>query len=1418
MNKLYQTDWLFETSWEVCNKVGGINTVISTKAKIANQKLEDQFILIGPDIHHDPNNIQEFTEDTSLFPEWKKSIVKQGIPVKTGRWDIPGKPIVFLIDFSHLYHDKNIILKNLWDKYQVDSLQGEWDYIEPVVFGYAAGRVIESFYHHHINETDCVVAQFHEWMTGSGVLYLNDNVSQIATAFTSHATVLGRCIAGNGLPLYDHLTSYNGDAQAHRFNVTAKHSIEKAAAHVADTFTTVSPITARECSQFLGKSPDMVTPNGFEPDFVPEDKLFKEKRKAARKKLIETASALLNQPIGKDALLIAKSGRFEFRNKGIDLFLEGLSQITHQQKLKKDIVAFLLIPSGHDGPDHGLLDRMNHPNFEHPLSDIYTTHLLQDYNTNPIINKIRELDISNHKDEGVKVIYVPVYLDGNDGIFDLHYYDLLAGFDFSAFPSYYEPWGYTPLEALSFSVPTLSTSVAGFGNWVNENHKDYVDNGVFIVNRTDTNDGSAVSEIAETVSQLTNSDTKTLNKYRNNALQLAEHFTWEEFYAHYENAYQIAFEKVSSRKNLFVNKFQKSKVQKIDSIKSGAIHTPEWRKLFVQPNMPDPLKILDKLSKNLWTYWNKDAREIFSLLDPEKWDLFKNNPIAVLESASFDQLKKLQRNKTFMSKLQQVGERFENYIEERSKPKGPKIAYFCMEYGLDPLIKLYSGGLGVLAGDYLKEASDSQTNMIAIGLLYRHGYFKQTLDENGQQIPVYKPQKFTYLPLIPVRDKNQQWIMIDIDLPGRKLHAKVWKINVGSVPLYLLDTDIELNSNDDRKITGELYGGDWDNRLKQEILLGVGGIRLMKKMGITADVYHLNEGHAALTGIERIRHLIEKNHLPFSNAVEIVRSSSLFTTHTPVPAGHDAFTEDEIKKYFSHYPEILQISWNSFMAMGRTNPENNEEKFSMSFLASHLSQEINGVSKLHGDVTKDILQPLYPGYFAQELEIGYVTNGAHYPTWTSPELIKMLTDLYGKEFFHHTSDQKIWKKIESISDKKIWELRKILKGKLLDFLRNHLEKNLSQQHQNPRNTVSVMNALNKDALVVGFARRFATYKRASLIFNDIDKLSSIVNHPQRPVIFLFSGKAHPKDIPGQDLIKRVVEISKMPQFIGKIIFLEDYNMHTASYLVSGVDVWLNNPTRPMEASGTSGIKASFNGVLNLSVLDGWWDEGYVKGSGWALSKEKVYHYQHFQNELDALTIYQLLNDEVIPEFFERNHEDVPEKWIGRIKKNFSEIVPEFTMNRMITDYHDRFYSKLNKRQAQIKKDDYKMATDLAEWKLNVADLWDKIEVLDMEVFDSTNKALDLGTDFTAKITVDLMGLDPDNIGIEIVFMQEHKGGEEKEITGIEELKLIDDEGTKAVYACAITPQKSGVFNYGFRMFPKNKNLVYRHDFPLLRWI
>ena len=542
---------------------------------------------------------------------------------------------------------------------------------------------------------------------------------------------------------------------------------------------------------------------------------------------------------------------------------------------------------------------------------------------------------------------------------------------------------------------------------------------------------------------------------------------------------------------------------------------------------------------------------------------------------------------------------FNEYMSEKPDPKAPTIAYFSMEYGLHSSLKIYSGGLGILAGDYLKEASDKNVPMVAMGLLYRYGYFTQRLSAQGAQEATYEAQNFSKLPISPVRDELGNWTTVQIALPGRTLSARVWRCQVGRTDLFLLDTDYEANLDEDRQITHYLYGGDWENRLKQELLLGLGGIRALRAMGIKQEVYHCNEGHAAFIGIERIRDLVRRK-LTFSEALEVVRSSSLFTTHTPVPAGHDAFPESMIRQYLAHYPDVLGITWEQFINLGKTNPNDPEERFSMSVLACNLSQEVNGVSWLHGEVSKDILGNMWPGYFKNELHIGYVTNGVHFPTWCASNLRRLYMRYFPEGFSGHDYDIPAWQKVHDIPAAELWQERIFLKRKLVDHIRKRYSDPAQVRIDSPRQMVQIVEGIKPDVLTIGFARRFATYKRAYLLFTNLDRLSAIVNNKERPVQFIFAGKAHPNDKPGQDLIKRIVEVAAMPQFVGKILFLQNYDMELARKMVQGVDVWLNTPTRPLEASGTSGEKCVMNGVLQFSVLDGWWVEGYKEGAGWAL--------------------------------------------------------------------------------------------------------------------------------------------------------------------------------------------------------------------------
>ena len=841
------------------------------------------------------------------------------------------------------------------------------------------------------------------------------------------------------------------------------------------------------------------------------------------------------------------------------------------------------------------------------------------------------------------------------------------------------------------------------------------------------------------------------------------------------------------------------------------------KRIFIESKLPKELAPLHELANNLWWSWNKDAIELFRSIDPNNWKKHNYNPIAVLDNISVDKANKLLADKAFMDRLRSVDKAFRAYLKEKPKANTPHIAYFSMEYGLHISLRLYSGGLGVLAGDYLKEASDDNANMVAIGLLYRYGYFQQAISLHGDQISNFPPQQFTKLPLAPVRDDKGEWLKVSVGLKGRLVYAKVWVLQVGRVPLYLLDTDIDENNPDDRSLTHQLYGGDNEHRLRQEIVLGIGGIRALKAMGIDADIYHCNEGHAAFLNIERLQDYVQEQQLSFNEAREVVRATSLFTTHTPVPAGHDYFHEHLLQQYLYPYAESLGISWEQFVALGKINPGDHNELFSMSHLAMRLSQEVNGVSKLHGAVSQKMFNVLYPGYIPEELHIGYVTNSVHYPTWIAHEWNELYNKTFGKGFLRDQSNKEYWRKIHQVSDEEIMSIRQLQKKRLLDYIKSTLQEDLTRRGENPRNIFEVINAIENDALILGFARRFATYKRAHLLFTNMERLNEIVNEEGRPVLFLFAGKAHPADQGGQDLIKHIIHVSKRPEFIGKVIFLENYNMEMAKLLVRGVDIWLNTPTRPKEASGTSGMKAALNGVMNFSVLDGWWAEGYRPDAGWALSEERTYDDQSLQNELDAETIYNILEHEIIPAYFDRNEQGISPKWAAFIKNIIAEVAPTFTMKRMLDDYYERFYNKLHKRGRAMKDKKFHLARQMASWKIQMAQRWNEIGVVEADIFDSDNFALPVGQPFTATIKLNLDGIDAKHVGVEVAFFRRLTENE-LELQVKKELALKGVSGNIATYSCEVDPELAGVYEYGFRIYPKHELLAHRQDLALVHWV
>ena len=790
-------------------------------------------------------------------------------------------------------------------------------------------------------------------------------------------------------------------------------------------------------------------------------------------------------------------------------------------------------------------------------------------------------------------------------------------------------------------------------------------------------------------------------------------------------------------------------------IKADYANDPAWKMLTVKATLPEELKCLDEIAHNMWWVWNYKARDLFRELDPEIYHEVRHNPVMLLERLSFERKEAILKDKALMKRVKEVYTDFRTYMDVKPDSKRPSVAYFCMEYGMHSALKIYSGGLGMLAGDYVKEASDSNVDMCAVGFLYRFGYFTQSLSMDGQQIANYETQNFGSLPIERQLDKDGNPMVIDVPYTNYQVHAYVWRVNVGRVKLYLMDTDNDMNSDFDKPITHALYGGDWENRLKQEILLGIGGMLLLKKLGIKKDIYHCNEGHAALCNLQRLCDYIEEDGLNFNQALELVRASGLYTVHTPVPAGHDYFEEGLFGKYMGGYPQKLGITWDEFIGMGRTNPEDHGEKFCMSTFACNTCQEVNGVSWLHGEVSKKMFAPIWKGYYPQESHVGYVTNGVHFPTWVATG---WLTNIYQKyldpKFMSDQSNEKLWEGIYNCPDEELWACRLAMKQNLVYYIKNQFRDTWLKNQGDPSRVVSLLESMNPNALMIG-------------------------------------------------------------QFQGKIIFLEDYDFLLARRLVSGVDIWMNTPTRPLEASGTSGEKAEMNGVVNLSVKDGWWLEGYREGAGWALTEKRTYQNQGYQDQLDAATIYGLLENEIIPLYYNKDKKGISKGWCKVIKNSIAQIAPHYTMKRQLDDYYDRFYIKQAKRFKELSKDNNRLAKEIAQWKEAVVERWDAINVVSCE-WDFPANGCEAGRSYNIKYVINEQGLD-DAVALEKVNVCLDKDGNEK-VFSVEPLKMTGHEGNNYTFEAVLKPNQFGQYKSAIRMYPKNKNLPHRQDFCYVKWL
>ena len=843
-------------------------------------------------------------------------------------------------------------------------------------------------------------------------------------------------------------------------------------------------------------------------------------------------------------------------------------------------------------------------------------------------------------------------------------------------------------------------------------------------------------------------------------------------------------------------------------------------RMTVFPIMPSRISRLYELAYNLWWSWHPEALALYRELDPDLWKETGHNPVRFLCSVEPQRLEQAANDTAYLEQYENVLNDFDHYMHPRTETWFSKtypeltdqtIAYFSAEFGLHESLPIYSGGLGILSGDHCKEASDLGLPLVGVGFLYPQGYFRQSITREGVQEAFYDKLHFSQAPAIPALDRDGNEVMISVDLPGRRIHAKIWKLQVGRVPLYLMDTDVAPNAPNDRELSARLYGGDREMRISQETVLGIGGVRALRALGISPAAWHINEGHAAFLNLERSRELVAAG-LSFNEAREAVAANSLFTTHTPVPAGNDTFAYDLVDKYFSSYWGQLGLTRDQFMDVARED-HGWGPSYGMTVLALNLTGQHNGVSALHGAVSRKMWQFLWPGLDADEVPIDSITNGIHTPSWISPEMNALFKRYLGEDWEDHVDEPDLWNGITEIPDEELWKTHMLRKETLIHYTRSHLQRQHLRLGEGSVQIAEFEHMLNPNALTIGFARRFATYKRATLIFHDPERLRRILNNPERPVQIIFAGKAHPADGPGKALIEQVYRFSRSDAFRGKVIFLENYDIDMARYLVSGTDLWLNNPIRPHEASGTSGQKAALNGQPNCSILDGWWAEGYNGKNGWAIGEEREYHDQNVQDEADSLSLYSLLEEEIVPIYYDYGDDGIPHRWIAYMKEAIRTCAPAFSMRRMVKEYTRRFYVPEILQSIKIKQNNYAEARTLAIWKDKLKQAWPHVEVY---VDGQREGQLSLGQGIDIRAWVRSDQLRPEDLTVELVYGEasnEHIAIQHA--VPMEYLKQEPDGSYR--YELHLQPLTSGSIAYGVRILPNRPELAGKHDLGLIRW-
>jgi starch phosphorylase len=837
----------------------------------------------------------------------------------------------------------------------------------------------------------------------------------------------------------------------------------------------------------------------------------------------------------------------------------------------------------------------------------------------------------------------------------------------------------------------------------------------------------------------------------------------------------------------------------------------------VKPNIPERLKPLEEMANNLWLSWNFDAVQLFMRMDYEVWLASRQNPARTLGRVSQSRLEEIAQDSSFLAAMDTVYNRYQKYLQAERWYKGDGrdvIGYFSMEYGLDVSLPIYSGGLGVLSGDHLKTASDLGLPLVGIGLLYRQGYFQQYLNPDGFQQEFYPENDWYTMPVRQLVGEQGESVKITVDIGAEEVYARLWEVRVGKTPLYLLDSNIEENSGKHREITATLYGGDEDMRIRQEILLGVGGIRALRALGLNPAVTHMNEGHSAFLGLERIRTLIRERSMSFSEAHQTVWPANIFTTHTPVPAGNERFPVDLMAKYFKGFSEQLGLSWKDFLGLGRENPDNDQESFCMTVLALKLSAHANGVSKLHGITSRRMWRNLWPGLPEEQVPITSITNGVHPRTWISHSMIDLLDRYLGPQFQENPAKFEVWEHMDRISDEELFRTHERRRERLVAFVRHRLRQQLQRRGFPEAEIQMAEDVLSPYTLTISFARRFATYKRANLLLQDPERLIKLLTDSEQPIQLIFAGKAHPHDLKGKELIRELIHFAHDPKVRSQVVFLEDYDMTIARYLNSGSDVWLNTPRRPLEASGTSGMKAAMNGVLNLSILDGWWDEIYTPESGWAIGSGEEYEDQELQDEIESKAVYDLLEREIIPLFYSRGRDGLPRQWIRRMKAAMARVGKEMNSHRMLIEYSERFYFPALEKARELAADDYSSARAIASYLQRLKKSWAQVKVESLSVPQQRMYKIAENVEVSARIN--LGGLSPQELRVELYFGSISSSGSIDDAQSVEMVPQGDGRGTveyRGRIECAVTGRQG----YTVRLLPKHPALFHPYVPGYLRW-